>query len=136
MKQLQGDKPCPCGRMAVNGRVLTYEQCCRPFLEFDQNALDAVSLMRSRYSAFVLERGPYLLSTWHAPYRPAAVDFDLQAKWLGLEVRAYCLQDDEHAEVEFVARNRIDGRAVRLHEISRFLKVGGCWYYVDGKHEI
>jgi SEC-C motif-containing protein len=136
VKQLQGDQPCPCGRLDVEGRVLSYEQCCRPFLESDQNASDAVSLMRSRYTAFVLERGPYLLSTWHAAHRPANVDFDLQAKWLGLEVRAYRPRGDEHAEVEFVARNRVAGRAVRLHELSRFLKVDGRWYYLGGKHEI
>lgn len=136
MKQLQGDQPCPCGRLDARGRILAYKQCCQPCLEADQSALDAVSLMRSRYSAFVLEREPYLLSTWHAAHRPAGVDFDLQAKWLGLEIRRCCLLDDEHAEVEFVARNRVAGRAVRLHEFSRFLKENGRWYYLNGKHEI
>mgnify|MGYP003738362753 CR=1 FL=1 len=74
--------------------------------------------------------------TWHAEHRPAGLDFDLEAKWLGLEVRAYRQWDDKHAEVEFVARNRVAGRAVRLHELSRFLKEDGRWYYLDGKHEI
>ena len=40
--------------------------------------------------------------------------------------------DDDHAEVEFVARYRIAGRAVRLHERSRFVREQGRWYYVDG----
>jgi SEC-C motif domain protein len=136
VKQLQGDQPCPCGRLDAKERVLTYEQCCRPCLESGQNAVDAVSLMRSRYTAFVLEHERYLLSTWHMAHRPAGVDFDLQAKWLGLEVRASRLHDGEHAEVEFVARNRVVGRAVRLHERSRFVKEDGRWYYVDGKHEV
>jgi Uncharacterized protein conserved in bacteria len=36
------------------------------------------------------------------------------------------------AEVEFVARFRIAGRAVRLHERSRFVREDGRWFYVDG----
>ena len=40
--------------------------------------------------------------------------------------------DADHAEVEFVARYRIAGRAVRLHERSRFVREEGRWYYVDG----
>jgi len=136
VKQLRGDRPCPCGRLDGRGHALAYQQCCQPYLEDDHNALDAVSLMRSRYTAFVLEREPYLLMTWHAEHRPAGLDFDLEAKWLGLEVRAYRQWDDKHAEVEFVARNRVAGRAVRLHELSRFLKEDGRWYYLDGKHEI
>ena len=38
----------------------------------------------------------------------------------------------EHAEVEFVARSKLGGRAQRLHEVSRFVRDGGRWYYVDG----
>ena len=89
--------------------------------------------MRSRYSAFVLERRDYLLSTWHASQRPADLEFDSTVKWLGLEVRQSCALDDCHAEVEFVARQKPAGsQAVRLHERSRFVRVSGRWYYVDG----
>jgi SEC-C motif-containing protein len=35
-------------------------------------------------------------------------------------------------QVEFVARYRLAGRAVRLHERSRFVLEGGRWFYVDG----
>jgi SEC-C motif domain protein len=31
-----------------------------------------------------------------------------------------------------VARNKLGGRAERLHELSRFVREGGRWYYVDG----
>ena len=57
---------------------------------------------------------------------------DTAAQWLGLEVRGHWVQDADHAEVEFVARHRLGGRAVRLHERSRFVREGGRWYYVDG----
>ena len=88
--------------------------------------------MRSRYSAYVLGLEPYLLATWHASTRPAALDFDAGAKWLGLTVRGHRATDDGRAEVEFVARYRVQGRAVRLHENSRFVREGGRWFYVDG----
>ena len=92
--------------------------------------------MRSRYSAFVLERADYLRATWHASKRPSKVSFDAGVKWLGLEVRTHQGIDDSHAEVEFVARLReAGGRAVRLHERSRFVRENGRWFYVDGDHQ-
>ena len=92
--------------------------------------------MRSRYTAFVLERADYLLATWHISRRPMTIEFDPNVKWLGLEVRQHRLLDATHAEVEFVARQKNTGMAaVRLHERSRFMKdddAPGRWYYVDG----
>ncbi len=88
--------------------------------------------MRSRYSAFVLQDAAYLLATWHASTRPASLDFEPSAKWLGLDVRAHQAKGADTAEVEFVARYRVEGRAVRLHERSRFVREDGRWYYVDG----
>ena len=41
--------------------------------------------------------------------------------------------DADHAEVEFVARYRVQGRGGRLHERSRFRRdAQGRWLYVDG----
>jgi SEC-C motif-containing protein len=89
--------------------------------------------MRSRYSAFVLENAAYLLATWHASQRPARLDFDPGARWLGLTVKAHQRVDGTHAEVEFVARQRdASGRATRLHERSRFVIEDGRWFYMDG----
>ncbi len=88
--------------------------------------------MRSRYSAFVLLDAAHLLATWHASTRPASLEFDPSAKWLGLEVRAHQATGADTAEVEFVARYRLEGRAVRLHERSRFVREDGRWFYVDG----
>lgn len=92
--------------------------------------------MRSRYSAFVLERAPYLLTTWHASHRPASIEFEAGVKWLGLEVRDFqppTLEHPDKAQVEFVARQKpASGSAVRLHERSRFVCEGGQWLYLDG----
>ena len=124
---------CPCGRTDVRGRPLAWDACCGRYLASDSPAPDAESLMRSRYSAFVLARADYLLATWHSSRRPATIEFDPGVKWLGLEVRQHRTLDATHAEVEFVARQKTTGSpALRLHERSRFLREDGRWYYVDG----
>jgi hypothetical protein len=53
-------------------------------------------------------------------------------KWLGLEVRRQTLHDADHGTVEFVARSKLGGRAQRLHEVSRFVRENGRWFYRDG----
>lgn len=124
---------CPCGRADAHGRPLADTDCCARYLAHDAPAPDAEALMRSRYSAFVLERADYLLATWHTSRRPPAIEFEPGVKWLGLDVRQYRTIDDTHAEVEFVARQKSAGHpAVRLHERSRFVKEAGRWYYRDG----
>ncbi len=91
--------------------------------------------MRSRYCAFVLEDAEYLLASWHASTRPPSIDFEPGLKWLGLEVRAHLQRDATHAEVEFIARSRLAGRAHRLHERSRFVCEDGRWFYLEGDVE-
>lgn len=90
--------------------------------------------MRSRYAAYVLLREEYLLATWHPSTRPANLGLaeEPPAKWLGLEVKRSEQQDEDHAIVEFVARYKVNGRAFRLHETSRFVREAGCWRYLDG----
>jgi SEC-C motif-containing protein len=94
---------------------------------------DAEQLMRSRYAAYVALDREWLLATWYPSTRPASLELDASIKWLGLDVKDHRVIDDDHAEVEFVARFRSGGgRAERLHERSRFVREGGRWYYVDG----
>ena len=129
---------CPCGKLDDARRPLAYAHCCGRLLDdfAGTPALDAESLMRSRYSAFVLKRADYLLATWHASRRPLTIEFDADVKWLGLEVRQHRQLDESHAEVEFVARQKSPGTAaLRLHERSRFVQnvdEPGRWFYVDG----
>ncbi len=110
-----------------------YGECCRPYHE-GTAAPDAQTLMRSRYSAYVLQLTDYLLRTWHVSTRPAdlALGETPQPEWLGLSIKRHVAIDSDHATVEFVARHRIVGRQHRLHEISRFVREDGVWYYVDG----
>lgn len=120
--------PCPCGHAA------RYAECCGRWhagpLQFQ--ATDAEALMRSRYSAYVLQLEPYLLRTWHPRTRPASITFEPGLRWLGLEVRRHAVLDAHHAQVEFVARSKLGGRASRLHETSRFERTPEGWLYVDG----
>lgn len=134
MAHMSASAACPCGRVDAKKRIVAYANCCGRFVDhFDTvSAPDAEHLMRSRYSAFVREQADYLLATWHSGTRPTSLDFDAGAKWLGLELREHKVTSADTAEVEFVARYRVDGRAVRLHERSRFVREDGRWFYVDG----
>jgi SEC-C motif-containing protein len=121
--------PCPCGLTA------TYATCCGRWHAGPQHLLapSAEALMRSRYTAYTMGLDAYLLATWHPRTRPAALEAQPPGlRWLGLEVRGARALDDTHAEVDFVARSKLAGRAHRLHETSRFERVEGCWLYVDG----
>ncbi|MEP6880347.1 MAG: YchJ family metal-binding protein [Dokdonella sp.] len=90
--------------------------------------------MCSRYCAYVLTLSGYLISTWHSATRPATLDLADQPTWLGLSVKSFRTIDENHAEVEFIARFRVGGgRASRLHERSRFVREEGRWFYVDGE---
>jgi SEC-C motif-containing protein len=130
--------PCPCGRMDAKQRAVAYADCCGRYVDHFNDpvhpafAPDAEHLMRSRYSAFVRMRPDYLLATWHSRTRPASLDVEAHTRWLGLEVRDHQATGADTAEVAFVARYRVAGKAVRLHERSRFVREDGRWWYVDG----
>jgi SEC-C motif-containing protein len=123
---------CPCGRQQGKAQPLAFDDCCGPYLSGARWAPDAQVLMRSRYTAFVRADAAYLLATWHVSNRPAALELDASVRWLGLEVRLSRVTGEDSAEVEFVARYRVAGRAVRQHELSRFVREGERWFYKDG----
>lgn len=93
----------------------------------------ALELMRSRYTAYVLQDERYLQLTWYGSTRPTnrLLDENARIKWLSLEIKAH-EQEGNGASVEFIARFKVHGRAQRLHEISRFVHEDGRWYYLDG----
>ena len=119
---------CPCGS------TKKIADCCGLYIDGRETTPTAEALMRSRYSAYTLLREDYLMSSWHASTRPAQLGLAAEApsKWLGLEIRRHEQQDPDHAVVEFVARYKVAGRAHRLHEVSRFAREDGRWFYVDG----
>ncbi|MEO5813609.1 MAG: YchJ family metal-binding protein [Rhodanobacter sp.] len=130
MKSIDVLTPCPCGN------PVGYAACCGP-LHNGAAATSAGQLMRSRYSAYVLKREDYLLASWHPGTCPASLRLAAQRPaptWLRLDVGRQRTIDADHVTVEFVATYRLGGgRAQRQHEISRFVRMDGRWYYLDGE---
>lgn len=120
---------CPCG----SGNP--YPGCCGRFLDHGETTASAEQLMRSRYTAYTQQHEDYLLATWHPSTRPVKLELTGQPaqQWLGLTVKRHEQTAANQAIVEFVARYKINGRAHRLHEISRFLRENDVWMYVDGE---
>ena len=116
---------CCCGSDA------SYDRCCGPY-HAGAVAPTAEALMRSRYSAYVLAFSDYLLDTWAASTRPERMAIDAGCTWLGLSVRRSEKLTPDEATVEFIARYKVNGRAFRLHEVSRFRREHERWFYVDG----
>lgn len=120
--------PCPCQSEQP------YADCCEPWhrgLEAGVHAPNPEALMRSRYSAYVLTLIDYLLATWHPSTAPGELELP-PFKWLGLEI-LHAQAAGDAGVVEFVARCRDAERAQRMHEISRFVREEGRWYYIDGQ---
>jgi len=121
---------CPC----QSGK--TYQTCCGLLHQGEQTAHSAEQLMRSRYSAFVMQNKSYLLATLHASQRQTDDADNLQqtmnsTQWLGLTIVDHTENGDE-AEVEFIAYY-VDKPIGQLHERSRFSRQQGQWFYVDGE---
>ncbi len=139
LSNLSHSAACPCRSEEPISQ--TYGECCALWhvgllATPKRFAPTPEQLMRSRYSAYVLKLGDYLLATWYAESSPGEIDFP-PTKWLGLEVKSSAATGDVGV-VEFVARYRDStGRAGRLHEISRFVREGAGesahWLYIDGQ---
>ena len=130
---LEGAAPCPC----QSGE--SHAACCDPYLAGSRQAPTAEALMRSRYTAYALQRVDYLLRT-HAATTRASVDRQDIATWaaetrfVGLEVLLTKAggDEDQRGEVTFVARMRGAEGASVMCERSRFERHGDRWFYVDG----
>ncbi len=120
---------CPCGTKK------DYLQCCGQFIEQGRLALTAETLMRSRYSAYVVADEAYLLRSWHESTRPAQLALDGDTiDWVKLEVLAKNQGSplDIHGTVEFIAHYQLQNKQRKIHEVSRFVKQNKQWFYVDG----
>lgn len=117
---------CPCSGSS-------FQECCAPYLESGVPAPTALALMRSRYSAFVMGNEDYLRDTWLAKNRPSGriIEKKDPVKWVGLKIIHYQELGDR-ATVEFIASYKRNGRMMKLHENSLFIRENGHWYYVDG----
>lgn len=126
--------PCPCGKQSEN-QPLSYNQCCEPY-HLGARVPEPESLMRSRYSAFVLKCHQYLIDTHHPDYlnglSVALLDKENHTRWLALSVENSHMTNDL-GTVEFHAWYQSEDGLDAIHEISDFVKKDGHWFYTQGK---
>jgi UPF0225 protein NEIFL0001_0063 len=121
---------CPC----QSGRV--YTECCAPFHAREAAAATAEELMRSRYSAYVLQEIDYIVDTT-VPEQQNLLDkqdlavWSKQTQWSGLKVIRHVPFGKLHALVEFEAYFKENGQTECHHELSAFVKIDGRWYFID-----
>ncbi|RIJ70146.1 hypothetical protein D1871_20090 [Nakamurella silvestris] len=120
---------CPCGTGDA------YAVCCGRYHLDEVVPPTAEKLMRSRYSAFALEDGDYLLRTWHPDTRPFELELDTAIHWTGLEILGSTrgTMFDTEGTVEFRASYRSPEGAGSQQELSNFVREGGRWYYLDAQ---
>lgn len=122
---------CPCGS------EINYEDCCGPFHKGDATAPTAEKLMRSRYCAFVKKDYAYLEETLD-PQTRLKFDHEGNREWAEKVTltRLEILHSEESgtkALVEFKAYFQEDQNECTHHEISKFRKQSGIWYFREGK---
>jgi SEC-C motif domain protein len=119
------------------GSGIEYRQCCEPFHSGDELPATAEKLMRSRFTAYALDKTQYVQDTWDASTRPKPEKTQLAEEnidWQRLEIidTKKGESNDSKGIVEFKAFYLNNGEAYRLHEVSRFVKTSGRWFYLDG----
>ena len=112
-----------------------YEECCKPYHLGEKNAPTAEALMRSRFSAFAIPNGEYLMETTFPGKRKLHNKKDLQEwgeinVWRKLEIVR--TPDSNHVEFKAYYTDE-DGKPQLHHEYSTFKKLKERWYYVSGK---
>ncbi len=135
MKKKPLDCPCHSG--------LRYAACCSPLHAGSREAESPSALMRSRYSAFALGLGPYLLRTL-APEHPdrarpeAEAILALSRAREGLRYLDLCIlhasSEGDSGDVLFFAKIFERGTDRSFAELSSFRLASGAWRYVEGAH--
>lgn len=111
---------------------LAFSKCCEPILRVVEVAPTALSLMRSRYSAYCLGDVNYLQATtynhtWSDEELKFIQEWADNSHWQHLEIVDY-----SEDMVEFKAYYIYKGIQHIHHEKSAFMKVNDMWKYVDG----
>jgi len=125
---------CPCG----SGK--SYVRCCKPLHKGAACAVTAEQLMRSRYCAYVKTEVDYILRTTMPKTREtldanATRSWSTRAEWQKLEILSTTGggPDDTEGTVEFIAHYNEKEQRRHHHEIGKFKKYRGKWYYDDGE---
>lgn len=116
------------------GSNIDFNTCCNLIIKGNKIAETPEQLMRSRYTAYVLQNADYLVQTTHVSQRKYYSKSEILkwAKantWLQLDVittsgttvefKAYFLDENLQAQVH--------------HEKSTFKQENGSWFYIDGE---
>ncbi len=124
-------KFCPCGRL------IKYEFCCGAIHNGISKAITAEDLMRSRYVAFTLADGDYLMTSHHSSTRPlsekrAIVKWAKSVEWIKLEVLNTFkgAKKDTEGRVEFKAYFKTKDKIQFIHENSMFVRENEQWVYL------
>lgn len=125
---------CPCGLEQ------SYEDCCARVHADQSKALTAESLMRARYSAFVVKNYEFLKETLHEKSRSGYDEDSVRvwaehSLWNGLKVidQSKGGESDEEGSVEFEAYYTMQGARKTHHEHANFVRENNKWYYWDGE---
>ena len=125
----ENEENCPCRS------GMQYELCCKPYLENESIPSNPETLMRSRYTAFTKENWDYLKNTWHPETVPESLEGE-NSTWIGLEILDSQIDEEQNeAEVEFIAKLIYDDKLEILHEISHFDLIDGRWLYHSGEFQ-
>lgn len=127
---------CPCGSQKK------YKKCCKVFHDKIRFPVNALELMKSRFSAFATSNSDYIISTTHQSnpdftkdlksWREDIFNFSKNTKFEKLEILEF-LDDEVESFVTFKATLFQDKNDISFIEKSRFLTVDGKWLYVDGE---
>ncbi len=124
---------CPCGS------GIPYSQCCETIILGSRTAETAEQLMRARYTAYTVAQVDFLFESTHPDHREGynhkgTKEWAEQSQWLGLEILSTNNggPEDTVGEVEFIARFRESGVKREHHELGRFKKDDGRWYFTEG----
>ena len=124
-------KNCNCGNSK------TYTKCCGLAHQSLKIVKTAEQLMRSRYTAFTLANGDYLMESHHVSTRPikeieSIVAWAKSVEWVELKIlfTSKGVASDNEGTVSFKAYFKENETLSCIEENSKFIKENGCWYYL------
>ncbi len=130
---------CPC--RVLETTKAEFDVCCGPIIKGSKKAATAESLMRSRYTAYVVRDMDFIDSTQvhekHEVFnKEEALKWAESSEWKGLEIKTTKKgqANDDSGLVEFVAhyKDKTSGTELRHHETSLFQKHNGEWKFKEG----
>ncbi|MEP1554248.1 MAG: YchJ family metal-binding protein [Paraglaciecola sp.] len=116
---------------------LPFKQCCKPALKGEQKAVNALALMRSRFTAYMLKDYFYIFNTYAEAQRLQISVKELSQSaqstdWLSLQIINHRAELTS-AQVEFKAYYKIDRSFYVMHELSDFILEKDNWRYTTGE---